>query len=133
MKGIFKFLNLKESQYWQEFTKKIGNKVQVVGDDLLCTNPERIKRACQLKAANTLLLKINQIGTVTEAISAFKAVKKNGWKVIVSHRSGETEDSFIADFSVGIGADQCKFGAPARSDRNSKYNQLLRIEEQLVK
>lgn len=114
-----------------EFTRKHGGKMQVVGDDLLCTNTARIKTAIRKKACNALLLKINQIGTVTEAINAAKMAKKAGWNVVVSHRSGETEDDFIADFAVGIDAGQIKTGAPARGERTSKYNQLLRIEEKV--
>jgi enolase len=114
-----------------EFTRKHGGKMQVVGDDLLCTNTARIKTAIRKKACNALLLKINQIGTVTEAINAAKLAKKAGWNVVVSHRSGETEDNFIADFAVGIDARQIKTGAPARGERTSKYNQLLRIEEKV--
>ena len=106
-------------------------KSQVVGDDLLVTNPERIRKAIRLRSCNALLLKINQVGTVTEAMLAARTAQRAGWKVIVSHRSGETEDSFIADFSVGIGAGQIKTGAPARGERTCKYNQLLRIEEEL--
>ena len=116
---------------WTEMTGKLGNKIQIVGDDLLVTNPKIIEEAISKKACNALLLKVNQIGTVTESIDAAKLAFKNNWKVIVSHRSGESEDSFIADLTVGIGANQSKFGAPARSDRNAKYNQLLRIEESL--
>jgi enolase len=118
-------------QGWKEMTKKLGNKIQIVGDDLLVTNPVRINKAAYSKACNSLLLKLNQIGTVTEAINAAKIAKKHDWNVIVSHRSGETEDAFIADFVVGLNAGQSKFGAPARSERNAKYNQLLRIEEML--
>ncbi|MFH1134208.1 MAG: phosphopyruvate hydratase [Nanoarchaeota archaeon] len=118
---------------WTLLTKELGRKVQLVGDDLLVTSVERITKAIKEKAVNSLLLKVNQIGTVTEAIDAALLAKKQGWGVVVSHRSGETEDSFIADLCVGIDAGQSKFGAPARSDRNAKYNQLLRIEEQLGK
>ena len=118
---------------WSSLQAAIGKQVQIVGDDLLVTNPERIRTAIKKKAANALLLKPNQIGTVTEAIKASQLAKKAGWKVIASHRSGETEDSFIADLAVGIGADQVKFGAPARSDRTSKYNRLLEIESSLGK
>lgn len=114
---------------WALMTKKLGSKIQIVGDDILVTNTSIIKEAVKKKICNALLLKVNQIGTVSEAIDAAKLAFKNGWNVVVSHRSGETEDSFIADLVVGIGANQCKFGAPARSDRNAKYNQLLRIEE----
>ncbi|RLG69804.1 MAG: phosphopyruvate hydratase [Candidatus Iainarchaeum archaeon] len=118
-------------QGWQELTKKLGNKVQIVGDDLLVTNAERIKKAIELQACNALLLKVNQIGTLSEAIDAAKLAFQNNWQVVVSHRSGETCDPFIASLVVGLGAKQCKFGAPARSERNSKYNHLLRIEETL--
>ena len=118
-------------QGWKQFNKELGNKIQIVGDDLLVTNIMRIKRALNEKACNALLLKVNQIGTVTEAIDAANIAFKNKWNVVVSHRSGETEDSFIADLVVGIGANQSKFGAPARSERTAKYNRLLRIEEEL--
>ena len=120
-------------QGWKELTAKLGNKIQIVGDDLLVTNPERIKKAIEEKSCNALLLKINQIGTISESIEAAKESKKAGWGVVVSHRSGETEDSFIADFLVGIDAGQSKLGAPTRSERNAKYNQLVRIEEELGK
>ncbi|MCX6798931.1 MAG: phosphopyruvate hydratase [Candidatus Diapherotrites archaeon] len=118
-------------QGWKMLTAKIGGKVQIVGDDLLVTNPERIKRGIKEKSCNALLLKINQIGSITESIEAAKESKRAGWGIVVSHRSGETEDSLIADFLVGIDAGQSKLGAPARSERNAKYNQLLRIEEGL--
>ncbi|TFJ84447.1 hypothetical protein NSK_004432 [Nannochloropsis salina CCMP1776] len=113
------------------FTAAIGSKVQVVGDDLLVTNPKRIKEAAQKKACNALLLKVNQIGSVTESIEAVKHSKKNGWGVMTSHRSGETEDNYIADLAVGLCTGQIKTGAPCRSERLAKYNQLLRIEEDL--
>jgi len=116
-------------QGWQQLTKELGGKTQLVGDDLLVTNVKRIKRAVKEKSCNSLLLKVNQIGTVTEAIKAANLAYKNKWSVVVSHRSGETEDSFIADLVVGINSGQSKFGAPARSERTAKYNQLLRIEE----
>jgi enolase len=112
-------------------TKKLGKKVQIVGDDLLVTNPDRIRIAFEKSSCNALLLKVNQIGTVTEAITAANMCRKKQWGIIVSHRSGETEDSFIADFAVGINAGQIKTGAPARGERTSKYNQLLRIEEEI--
>jgi enolase len=114
---------------WSEFTK--DSPIQVVGDDLLVTNVERIKAAYEKKACNALLLKVNQIGTVTEAINAAKMAHINGWKVMVSHRSGETEDTFIADLAVGLATGQIKSGAPCRGERTAKYNQLLRIEEML--
>lgn len=118
-------------QAWHNFTQACGKKLQVVGDDLLVTNKKRIAHAASKKACNALLLKVNQIGTVTEALEAATMAFKNKWKVVVSHRSGETEDSFIADLVVGLAAGQAKFGAPARSERTAKYNQLLRIEEEL--
>lgn len=118
---------------WGIFCKELGNKIQIVGDDLLATNITRIRKALEEKSCNALLLKVNQIGTVTEAIDAANISFKNKWNVVVSHRSGETEDSFIADLVVGIGANQSKFGAPARSERTAKYNRLLRIEEKLGK
>ncbi|MBI2137393.1 phosphopyruvate hydratase [Candidatus Woesearchaeota archaeon] len=114
-----------------ELTAKSG--IQIVGDDLLATNSARIQTAAKLKACNCLLLKPNQIGTLTEAIAAAKLAAKNRWKTMVSHRSGETEDTFIADLSVALGCGQIKTGAPARTERTAKYNQLLRIEEELGK
>jgi enolase 1/2/3 len=105
--------------------------VQIVGDDLLVTNPERIKMALSKKLCSALLLKVNQIGSLTEAMDAARLAMGNGWKVMVSHRSGETEDPFIADLAVGLGTGQIKTGAPCRSERLAKYNQLLRIEEEL--
>ncbi len=114
---------------WGELHSKLGKKIQLVGDDLLVTNVGRIRRALETGACNALLLKANQIGTVTESIEAAKLAQKSGWNVVVSHRSGESEDAFIADLVVGLGAGQSKFGAPARSERAAKYNRLLRIEE----
>lgn len=111
--------------------QEIGESVQIVGDDLLVTNVERIKKAAKEKSVNALLLKVNQIGTVTEAIDAAKLAMKNGWGVMVSHRSGESEDSFIADLAVALKAGQIKSGAPCRGERTCKYNQLMRIEEEL--
>lgn len=105
--------------------------IQIVGDDLTVTNPTRIQMAVDQNACNGLLLKVNQIGTVTESITAAKLSMKNGWGVMVSHRSGETEDTFIADLVVGLKCGQIKTGAPCRSERLAKYNQLLRIEEEL--
>ncbi|EQC41869.1 enolase [Saprolegnia diclina VS20] len=116
---------------YQAFTAAIGKDVQVVGDDLLCTNPTRIAKAVELSACNALLLKVNQIGTVTESVQAVSDAKKAGWGVMTSHRSGETEDSYIADLAVGLSTGQIKTGAPCRSERLAKYNQLLRIEEML--
>jgi enolase len=116
---------------WSLITKKLGGKIQLTGDDLLVTNPVRIKTAIERKACNALLLKVNQIGSVTESIEAANMSFDNGWGVTVSHRSGETEDCFIADLAVGLDAGLIKTGAPARSERLAKYNQLLRIEEEL--
>ena len=116
---------------WNQFNTELGSKIQIVGDDLLVTSIKRIKKALDENACNALLLKVNQIGTVTESIDAANVAFKNKWNVVVSHRSGETEDSFIADLAVGLGAPQSKFGAPARSERTAKYNRLLRIEEKL--
>jgi enolase len=119
---------------WESYsalTEAIGTAVQIVGDDLLVTNPTRVRKAIHLKACNALLLKVNQIGSLTEAIEACKLAQSEGWGVMVSHRSGETEDNFIADLVVGLGTGEIKTGAPCRSERLSKYNQLLRIEEEL--
>ena len=116
---------------WAFLTKQLGNRLQLVGDDLLVTNEARIKRAIQEKSCNALLLKVNQIGTVTESIEAANLCAAEKWNVVVSHRSGETEDDFIADLVAGLGASQSKFGAPARSDRVAKYNRLLEIEQEL--
>ncbi|KAK3730100.1 hypothetical protein QZH41_003644 [Actinostola sp. cb2023] len=114
---------------WSDLTGKVA--IQIVGDDLTVTNPKRIATAVEKKACNCLLLKVNQIGSVTESINACKLAQANGWGVMVSHRSGETEDTFIADLVVGLCAGQIKTGAPCRSERLAKYNQLLRIEEEL--
>merc|ERR1712217_385601 len=116
---------------YAEFQKLAGGSMQIVGDDLLVTNTKRIAKSLEVGACNALLLKINQIGSITEAIDAANMSMRNGWGVMVSHRSGETEDSFIADLVVGLKIGQIKTGAPCRSERLSKYNQLLRIEEEL--
>jgi enolase len=116
---------------WKMLYQKIGNKVQLVGDDLLVTNVHRIERAIREKACNSLLCKVNQIGTLTESIAAIEMSHRAGWSAVVSHRSGETEDATIADLVVAFNTGQIKTGAPARSDRVAKYNQLLRIEEEL--
>ena len=116
---------------WKLLYQKIGSKVQLVGDDLLVTNVKRIERAIQEKACNALLCKVNQIGTLTESIAAIEMTHRAGWAAVVSHRSGETEDATIADLVVAYNTGQIKTGAPCRSDRVAKYNQLLRIEEQL--
>jgi enolase len=119
---------------WAKLTEKASKlKVPIIGDDLLVSNPERIKMAIEKKLCSALLLKVNQIGTVTEAINAAKAAYSAGWKVMVSHRSGETEDTFIADLAVGLGCGHIKLGAPCRTERVAKYNQLLRIEENNIK
>jgi len=117
---------------WAAWSNITGNtKIQIVGDDLTVTNPKRIATAVEKKACNCLLLKVNQIGTVTESIRAHLLAKQNGWGTMVSHRSGETEDTFIADLVVGLSTGQIKTGAPCRSERLAKYNQILRIEEEL--
>jgi enolase len=116
---------------WQLLTKTIGERVQLVGDDLFVTNTERIKKGIALHAANAVLIKVNQIGTLTETLDAIQMAHRAGWTAIVSHRSGETEDTTIADISVAVNAGQIKTGAPSRTDRVCKYNQLLRIEEEL--
>ncbi len=116
---------------WVEMVKKLGSKIQIVGDDLFVTNTKRIQKGIELNAANSVLIKLNQIGSVTETLNAIKIAHDGGWTAVVSHRSGETEDNFIADLVVGTSAGQIKTGAPARSDRNAKYNQLMRIEEEL--
>lgn len=116
---------------YASFTARIGKEVQVVGDDLLVTNPTRVQKAINDKSCNALLLKVNQIGSITESIAACNLSQQAGWGVMMSHRSGETEDHFIADLAVGLCTGQIKTGAPARSERTAKYNQLLRIEEEL--
>lgn len=116
---------------WKMLVQEIGDRIQIVGDDLLVTNPERVRRGIKENAANALLVKLNQIGTLTETIEAVEACHRNGWRAVTSHRSGETEDSTIADLAVALNMGQIKTGAPARSDRVAKYNQLLRIEDEL--
>ena len=116
---------------WALLMRRLGDRLQIVGDDLLVTNVERVRRAIELGASNALLTKVNQIGTLTESIAAVRLAQENGWTVVISHRSGETEDPIIADLAVALNAGQIKTGAPARSDRVAKYNQLLRIEEEL--
>lgn len=117
---------------WSNITSKLGASMLVVGDDLLVTNPGRAKRAIETKACNSILVKPNQIGTITETLEVIKMARDANWKIIVSHRSGETNDWFIADFATGIKADFCKFGAPARGERVAKYNRLLSIEAELI-
>jgi enolase len=116
---------------WALMTQKLGNKIQIVGDDLFVTNTARIVRGLKEKSANSVLIKLNQIGTLTETLAAVRMAQRAGWTAVVSHRSGETEDSTIADLVVATNAGQIKTGAPCRSDRVAKYNQLLRIEEEL--
>jgi enolase len=116
---------------WSLLNERIGARVQLVGDDLLVTNPTFVRRAIDQRAANSVLVKVNQIGTLTEAMDTVALAQRSGWTAMVSHRSGETEDTTIADLAVAVGAGQIKTGAPARSDRVAKYNQLLRIEEEL--
>jgi enolase len=117
---------------WEALKQAIGDRVQLVGDDFLVTNVERLKRAVEKKAANSILIKLNQIGSLSETIAAIEMAKRAGWTAVISHRSGETEDTTIADLAVALNAGQIKTGAPARSDRVAKYNQLLRIEEELA-
>jgi len=116
---------------WALMMERLGDRLQIVGDDLLVTNVRRIEKGFERRAANSLLVKVNQIGTLTEAIDAVNLVQRHGWTAVVSHRSGETEDNTIADLAVALNAGQIKTGAPARTDRVAKYNQLLRIEEDL--
>ena len=116
---------------WTKITAELGNKVQLVGDDLYVTNPERLQKGIDEAAGNAILVKVNQIGTLTETLDAVSLAQRHGMKAIISHRSGETEDTFIADLAVATNAGQIKTGAPARSERVAKYNQLLRIEEEL--
>ena len=116
---------------WQKLTKRLGDKLQLVGDDLFVTNKKLLQKGIELKMANAILLKLNQIGTVTETLETIKLAQENGYKTIISHRSGETEDNYIADFAVGLGLGQIKTGSMSRTDRVCKYNQLLRIAEEL--
>ncbi len=116
---------------WQLLTKTLGEKIQLVGDDLFVTNTKRLDAGIKLNVANAILVKVNQIGTVSEAMEAIEMAHKNGYKTVISHRSGETEDTFISDLAVAVNAGQIKTGAPCRTDRVAKYNQLLRIEEEL--
>ncbi|MDX6607847.1 MAG: enolase [Solirubrobacterales bacterium] len=116
---------------WKALTERIGDRCQLVGDDLFVTNPERLRRGIDMGVANSILIKVNQIGTLTETLEAIQIARDSGYTTVISHRSGETEDTTIADFAVGTGAGQIKTGAPSRSDRVAKYNRLLRIEEEL--
>ena len=116
---------------WQAFTQKHGQDIQIVGDDLLVTNIDRLKKAVDTKACNAILIKLNQIGSVTETLQAIDYAKEHGFKVVISHRSGETSDTFIADLAVGTNAGQIKTGSMSRSDRVAKYNRLLEINQNL--
>ena len=116
---------------WKMLTDALGDRVQLVGDDLFVTNVKRIKMGLEKRVANSVLIKLNQIGTLTETLDAIALANRAGYTTVVSHRSGETEDTTIADLVVGLNAGQIKTGAPSRSDRVAKYNQLLRIEEEL--
>ena len=118
---------------WQLITKELGSKVQLVGDDLYVTNVDRLSKGINLKASNSILIKLNQIGTLTETIAAIKMAQQSGWTAVVSHRSGETEDTTIADLAVALNTGMIKAGAPCRSERTAKYNRLLRIEDELGK
>ena len=124
-------LNEEDWEGWKELTKRLGNKVQLVGDDLFVTNSKRLKRGIQESCGNSILIKLNQIGTLSETMEAISMAHENGFTAIVSHRSGETEDTTIADLAVAMSCGQIKTGAPCRTDRVAKYNQLLRIEEEL--
>jgi enolase len=117
---------------WQRLTERLGERAQLVGDDLFVTNVERLRRGIEERAANAILVKVNQIGTLTETLEAIELARANGYAAVISHRSGETEDTTIADLAVATGVGQIKTGAPSRSDRVAKYNQLLRIEEELA-
>lgn len=116
---------------WQLLTKAIGDKIQLVGDDLFVTNKKRLEKGIELRAGNAILIKVNQIGTLSESLEAIETAKKAGFKTVISHRSGETEDTFIADLAIAVNAGQIKTGAPCRSERVAKYNELLRIEEKI--
>jgi enolase len=116
---------------WTALTAAVGDRVQIVGDDLFVTNPTRLQRGIDESAANSMLVKVNQIGTLTETLDAVDLAHRNSFRTMMSHRSGETEDTTIADLAVAVGSGQIKTGAPARSERVAKYNQLLRIEEEL--
>ncbi|MFG6384646.1 MAG: phosphopyruvate hydratase, partial [Lachnospiraceae bacterium] len=116
---------------WQAMTEQLGERIQLVGDDLFVTNTKRLDAGIKLQTANAILIKVNQIGTLTEAMEAIETAHKNAYRAVISHRSGETEDTFIADLAVAVNAGQIKTGAPCRAERTAKYNQLLRMEEQL--
>jgi enolase len=125
-------LNESDWPTWQALTAKLGAKTQLVGDDLFCTNPTLLAKGIEGKAANAILVKLNQIGTLTETLEVIALARRNGYAAVISHRSGETADTFVADLAVATNAGQIKTGAPSRVDRVAKYNQLLRIEEELA-
>ena len=114
---------------WKTLTKSLGSEVQLVGDDLFATNPKRIRRGIKEKVANSVLIKMNQIGTISETMEAVSMSQENGYKTVISHRSGETEDTSISDLAIGLAAGQIKTGAPCRTDRVSKYNRMLILEQ----
>ena len=118
-------------KHWKKMTEQLGDRIQIVGDDLFVTNTRRIARGIKEKSANAVLIKLNQIGTLTETLEAVQMTHRAGWNAVISHRSGETEDAFIADLAVATGTGQIKTGSLCRSERICKYNQLLRIEEEL--
>jgi len=118
---------------WQMLTGALGHRIQLVGDDLFVTNTKRLRKGIELGAGNSILIKVNQIGTLSESFDAIEMAKRAGYTTVISHRSGETEDSIIADIAVAVNAGQIKTGAPCRSDRVAKYNQLLRIQENLTR
>ncbi len=124
-------MNEEDWDGWKLLTDRLGDRCQLVGDDLFVTNPQRLSRGIEAGVGNSILVKVNQIGTLTETLEAITMAREAGYSVVISHRSGETEDTTIADLAVGTGAGQIKTGAPSRSDRVAKYNQLLRIEEEL--
>ena len=117
---------------WTNITKSLGKKIQLVGDDLFVTNKKRLQKGIDVKAGNSILVKVNQIGTLKETLESIRLAKDNGFTTVISHRSGETEDTTIADLAVGTSAGQIKTGSLSRTDRTAKYNQLLRIEEELI-
>ncbi|HNZ82042.1 MAG TPA: phosphopyruvate hydratase, partial [Sedimentibacter sp.] len=122
-------MNEEDWEGWKMLTEKLGDKIQLVGDDLFVTNTVRLKKGIELKVANSILIKLNQIGTITETLDAIEMAKRAGYTAVVSHRSGETDDSTIADLVIAVNAGQIKTGAPSRMDRVAKYNQLLRLED----
>ena len=124
-------LDEEDWQGWKMLTDELGKNIQLVGDDLFVTNSERLKKGIELNSANAILIKVNQIGTLTEAMDAVQTAQKAGYRAVISHRSGESEDTFIADLAVACSAGQIKAGAPCRAERTAKYNRLLQIEDEL--